>query len=243
MWTIAQYEPTGLFSLRPALSTTSGAQSLLVPTPFAVKMALLDVAIYLYGVEQGAAWWPDIRDLAVALALPEALVVNKTFIKIQRPTRVTKGNAEEVAEAKAAGIYPLGPTIAFREFVQFSGVLGVAVQPRPPSTDLPLARLLAHITYFGKRGGFMQIQALPTTSADLTEAWTVLTEAAQQFAVNGTLQMLDDCGTGLTWEHVNIYSGKAMKLSSNERVLRSVVLPYTLRRSSYRYSLYERIAL
>ena len=74
MWTIAYYEPTGLFSLRPALSTASGAQSLLVPTPFAVKMALLDVAIHLYGVEQGAAWWPDMRALAVALALPDALV-------------------------------------------------------------------------------------------------------------------------------------------------------------------------
>src|SRR4029078_10890855 len=78
MWTIAYYEPTGLFSLRPALSTASGAQRLLVPTPFAIKMALLDVAIHLYGVEQGAARWPDMRDLAVALALPEALVVNKT---------------------------------------------------------------------------------------------------------------------------------------------------------------------
>jgi hypothetical protein len=241
MWTLARYEPTGLFSLRPALSTASGAQSLLVPTPFAVKMALLDVAIHLYGVEQGAAWWPDMRDLAVALALPDALVVNKTFIKIQRPTRVTKGNAEEVAEAKAAGIYPLGPTIAFREFVQFSGMLGVAVQSRSPIAALPLARLLAHITYLGKRGGFMQMQAPPTASADLDTAWTVLTESPQQFAINGTLQMLDDCGAGLTWDHVDIYSGKAIKLGGNERVLRSVVLPYELYRSSYRYSLYKRI--
>lgn len=243
MWTIAHYEPTGLFSLRPAMSTASGAQSLLVPTPFAIKMALLDVTIHLYGVEQGAVWWPAIRDLAVALALPEALVVNKTFIKIQRPTRVTKGNAEEVAEAKAAGIYPLGPTIAFREFVQFGGMLGVAVQPNHPSMDVPLARLLAHITYLGKRGGFMQVQAPPTASAELDVTWTVLTESPQQFAIDGTLQMLDDCGTGLTWQHVNIYSGKAIKLGGNERVLRSVVLPYALRRSSYRFSLYERISL
>jgi hypothetical protein len=241
MWTIAYYEPTGLFSLRSALSTASGAQSLLVPTPFAIKMALLDVAIHLYGVEQGAAWWTDIRDLAVAFALPDALVVNKTFIKIQRPTRVTKGNAEEVAEVKAAGIYPLGPTIAFREFVQFSGVLGVAVQPHRPITNLPLSRLLAHITYLGKRGGFIQMQAVPTTSADLDAMWTLLTQSPQQFAINGTLQLLDDCGTDLTWQHVNIYSGKAIKLGGNERVLRSVVLPYALRRSSYRYSLYERI--
>ncbi len=246
MWTIAYYEPTGLFSLRPALSTASGAQSLLVPTPFAIKMALLDVAIHLYGVEQGAAWWPDIRDLAVALALPEALVVNKTFIKIQRKADLPKQKGvdkdEYIRNMLAEGKWPLGPTIAFREFVQFSGMLGVAVQPHRPNTDLPLARLLAHITYLGKRGGFMQMQALPTTGADIDDAWTVLTESSQQFAINGTLQMLDDCGTGLTWDHVNIYSGKAIKLGGNERVLRSVVLPYALRRSSYRYSLYERIS-
>lgn len=241
MWTIAYYEPTGLFSLRPALSTASGAQSLLVPTPFAVKMALLDVAIHLYGVEQGSVWWPNMRDLAVALALPDALVVNKTFIKIQRPTRVTKGNAEEVAEAKAAGVYPLGPTIAFREFVQFSGVLGVAVQSQRSSPDLPLARLLAHVSYLGKRGGFVQVQTLPAIANDLDESWTLLTAPPQQFAINGTLQMLDDCGSGLTWDHVNIYSGRAIKLGGNERVLRSVVLPYVVRRSSYRYTLYQRI--
>src|SRR5262245_7833009 len=187
MWTIAYYEPTGLFSLRPALSTASGAQSLLVPTPFAVKMALLDVAIHLYGVEQGATWWPDIRDLAVALALPDALVVNKTFIKIQRKADLPKQKGldkdEYIRDMLTEGKWPLGPTIAFREFVQFSGALGIAVQRHHPNIDLPLARLLAHITYLGKRGGFIQVQAPPTTAADIDDAWTVLTETSEQFAI------------------------------------------------------------
>ncbi len=45
MWLIATYQPTSLFSLRPANATTSGGKTLLTPTPFALKMALLDAAI------------------------------------------------------------------------------------------------------------------------------------------------------------------------------------------------------
>jgi hypothetical protein len=241
MWTIARYEPTGLFSLRPALSTASGAQSLLVPTPFAIKMALLDNAIHLHGVEAGIAWWPVLRDLSVALALPRVIVVNKTFIKIQRPTRVTKGNPEEVAEAKAAGVYPLGPTIAFREFVQFGGELSVAIQPKDQALEVPLAQLLAHITYLGKRGGFLQLQAMPTVVENLDAQWIELTRPVEGFSIYGTLQVLDDCGAGLSWDHVNIYSTKNIKVGSNERVLRSIVLPMRLERSSYRFSLYTRV--
>lgn len=242
MWTVARYAPTSLFSLRPALSTASGAQTLLVPTPFAIKMALVDVAISLFGVETGAAWWTIIRDLEVALDLPEALVVNKTFIKIQRPTRVTKSNLEEVEEAKATGVYPLGPTIAFREFVLFGGEIGLAVRPRVVDDRPALGQMLAQINYLGKRGGFLQLQAPPEVVGDLDERWTVLTRPAQSFLINGTLQMLDDCGAGLSWEHVNVYTSKSIRLNSDERVLRSVVLPYRLLRSSYRFSLYERIA-
>lgn len=243
MWTFAHYAPTGLFSLRPALSTASGAQSLLVPTPFAIKMALVDAAIQLFGVATGAAWWPQIRALEVALAPPPLLVVNKTFLKIMRPTRVTKSNPAEVAEAQAAGVYPLGPTIAFREFVQFGGDLGLALRAQPSDDPPPWGRLLAQINYLGKRGGFLQMQAPAQTAAQLDGFWISLTEDAPAFLAAGTLQLLDDCGERLSWEHANVFSAKHIKLGAGERVLRPVVLPYQQTRSSYRYSLYERISL
>lgn len=242
MWTTARYQPTSLFSLRPALTTASGAQSLLVPTPYAIKMALIDAAIRLFGTQQGESWWPLIRDLEVAIAPSDAIVVNKTFIKIQRPTRVTKGNPAEVAAVLEAGIYPMGPTIAFREYVQFDGEVGLALRSLQ-AMDLPLERLLLQISYLGKRGGFWQIQEPPTVIPALASEWILLTGSANGFAFDGTLQMLDDCGPKLSWEHANVYTSKGIKLGSNERVLRSIVLPYRLHRSSYRYSLYERIML
>ncbi len=241
MWTVARFAPTGLFSLRPAQSTASGAQTLLVPTPFAVKMALLDAAISGFGLETGKLWWTSIRDVDVALALPDVLVINKTFIKIQRPTRVTKSNIDEIAEAKAAGVYPFGPTIAFREFVQFGGELGLGVQPRSSALDVPWNRLLVQINYLGKRGSFLQLQAPPHNMPQLDDMWTILTRPAEIFSINGTLQLLDDCGGGLTWSHIDVYDPKAIKLNNNERVLRHIVLPYQLTRSSRGFSLYERI--
>ena len=56
---------------------------------------------------------------------------------------------------------------------------------------------------------------------------------------NGTLQMLDDCGPQMTFDHADIYSGKRITLGK-ERILRHIVLPYRLARSSRGYSLYQR---
>ena len=66
-----EYQPTTLFSLRPATATTSGGKSLIVPTPFAVKMALLDVAIRTQGAAAGSGMFPALRSLRIALCLPE----------------------------------------------------------------------------------------------------------------------------------------------------------------------------
>jgi len=78
MWTIAQYQPTAFFSLRPYNATSSGGKSLLVPTPFAIKMALLDTAIRTQGLEQARVLFPILRDLKIAIRLPRYILVNNT---------------------------------------------------------------------------------------------------------------------------------------------------------------------
>lgn len=87
MWTIATYTPAALFSLRPAAATSSGGKTLICPTPFAVKMALLDAALRTRGLIEGQRLWPFIRDLRLQVALPEYLSVINTFTKIVRPKK------------------------------------------------------------------------------------------------------------------------------------------------------------
>jgi len=245
MWLIAEYAPTTLFSLRPAQSTTSGGKSLVVPTPFAVKMALLDACIRTRGLAAGRHLFPVIRDVAVAAALPGHVVVNNTFVKILRPVEIKDRRTAEakIARQRARKQWPYQNTIAFREYVQLGGPLALALSPGEDDGDLlrVLGRLLVQINYLGKRGGFLQLLAPPRQSDFLPDGFTLLNPAEPQpFLRDGLPQILDDCGPSMTFEHADIYSGKRIRLG-RERVLYHVVLPYRLARSSRGFTLYERI--
>ena len=45
MWLAVSYQPTSLFSLKLSSATNSAGKSLPVPSPYAVKMALLNAII------------------------------------------------------------------------------------------------------------------------------------------------------------------------------------------------------
>jgi len=232
-WLIAEYQPTALFSLKPAWATSSGGKSLLVPTPYAIKMALLDAACRTAGVAVAKEAWPWLRDLTVALRPPERVVVTNLFTRILKPRRTPAKPGTQHAG-------PLGKTIGFREYVYFDGPLRVALG----GTLTDPARLegwLLQINYLGKRGGFVQLLGLPTPAETLPPGFIVVDgDPARSFLADGIIQQLDDCDASLTFEKANIYSGKNIRLGK-ERVLRHIVLPYRLVRSSKGFSFYERI--
>jgi hypothetical protein len=244
MWTVARYMPVAPFSLKPAAATSSGGKTLLAPTPYAIKMALLDVAIRTEGVDEGERLLPFLRDLSVAIALPEDLLVIKGFSKIQRPLK-DKSDEQKALEAQARGHWPMQPTIAYREYVYYRDSFQLAFTSSEKETllaDLP--RLLTCINYFGKRGGFMQIVEPPRQVEQLPMGlFTELTtEGLQKFHPDGTMQVVDDCGKSLTFQRANIYSSERITVGK-ERVLRHVVLPYSLKSSSRSYSWYKRISI
>jgi hypothetical protein len=240
MWILAEYMPVTLFSLKPAAATSSGGKTLLCPTPFAIKMALLDAALRTTAYDEAVTLWPVIRDLRIKLALPPQLSVINTFTKIVRPKK--NGPSDDDGTGL---ITPLNRTIAYREYVSFGGNLNLALQlatgDRPPE---PFVAVLAQINYLGKRGGFMQLLRHPLVVDDeaieAMHAWIVLTEEQQTFAMGGTLQVLDDCGAKLTFQRANIYSGERIT-QGKERILRHIVLPYRVSRSSRNFTLYERM--
>jgi hypothetical protein len=240
MWTVAHYMPVALFSLKPASATSSGGKTLLCPTPFALKMSLLDAVMRIRGLSAGESMWRDIRDLHIRLHLSHPIAVINTFTKIVRPKK--NGPSDDVGTGLQT---PLGSTIAYREYVSYGGPIGIALQTME-GTQLPteLTDLLFQINYFGKRGGFMQLLDMPSTVEDAsvsTEAgWIPLTNVQEGFSFRGTLQMLDDCSAKLTFDQANIYSGKRITLGK-DRIIRHVVLPYQLTRSSRGFSLYERL--
>lgn len=202
-------------------------------------MALLDAAIRVYGIEQGESWFPQIRDLSVAISLPQSILVNNTFIKILRPHK--RGVKDQFGTGLAG---PMGNTIAYREFVQFNGDLQIALfNNSGKGKPLPLPQLASQIHYLGKRGGFMQFRGFDEVD-ELSEEYVVLTsEIAEQFQLDGTMQLLDDCGPKMTFAHADIFSDKRLGVNQpNGRILRPIILPYRMVRSSRGYTLYERLA-
>lgn len=234
MWIVARYAPVALFSLKTAAATSSGGKTLLCPTPFAIKMALLDAALRTSSVAQAKLFWPQLRDLRIQISLSERITVINTFAKIVRPKK------NGVSDDSGTGLLtPFGSTIAYREYVQFSSPFTLALQTTS-GDSADLAMLLQQINYFGRRGGFVQLVKLTQATVLDEVGFVALTEDQQAFNADGTLQMLDDCGPTMTFAHADIYSGKRITLGK-ERILRHIVLPYRATRSSRGFTLYERI--
>lgn len=243
MWLIAEYQPSTLFSLRPASATTGGGKTLVTPTPFALKMALLDAAIRVHGCKRGKGWFEQIRDLAIGVQLPQHFSVVSMFTKIRRPFEIKdkKEAAKKIAKAKSEKKWPWDSSISFREFVQYSGALRFAFEK--PS-DAPLEDLLAQINYLGKRGCFVQFTGRRNECPELPQDFVLLNpKPGAPFRFDGVLQMLDDCGPEMTFDDADIYSGKELKLDKpNGRMIRPVVLPYRQVQTSRGYVLYEHIS-
>ena len=237
MWLIAEYHPVTLFSLRSGTATSSGAKTLFLPTPFAIRTALLDAAIRTKGLEAGRVAFSWIKGLSIAVRPPERVVVTNLFAKILKPTR-----KEESDRA-------MDRTIAFREYAQLDGAMELAFKVADTEAS-DLTSLLAQINYFGKRGCLFQLTEVPRRADDLPAGFLPLDGAYIQGSQVrggpprtcplGIIQMMDDWGESLTFAKANIYSDERIVLGK-DRVQKSVVLPYRLVRSSKSFSYYERL--
>lgn len=235
MWYITTFQPVSLISLKLATATSTGGKSLLLPTPFAFKMALLDVVIQDAGLGQAKALWGAIRDGEMGIDGPAQIAVTNTFTKILKPMK-----DKPVLDPESGLTRSMINTIGFREYVQWHGALRIAFQPN----GLPQhewKRWLTLIRYIGKRGGFVQANGELEQRETIDAQFVRLDQQTEHFSLNGSMQIMDDCSPKLTFEQVDIYSEKNMR-TGTDRILRHIVIPYRQVRSSRGYTLYQRVA-
>jgi hypothetical protein len=220
---VAHYLPTALFSLKDSQATNAAGKTLLVPSPYAIKMALLDVAARWQGVEFAQKVFIWLKHLEVRQSPPQYACVTNAFIKIQRPPKTPEA------------LEPFKPTIAFREYAQFYGELQLGFETGLLSTPQleDLKALLLRINYFGKRGGFMQI--LNFSELEHLDASFVTFTGDQKPSSGSVMHYLDDFGAKMTWAMVDIYDKKPP-----DRQIKPALLPYHRVRSSKRSTLYQR---
>lgn len=235
MWYVTTYRLVSPISLKLSTATSTGGKSLLLPTPFAVKMALLDCALQDAGGAEASAVWEELRGATVAIRGPERITVNNTFTKVMKPAR---GQPE--VDPDTGLIPPMNRSIAFREYVWWEGDCRLAVDLRD-GARFAWAAWMTRLSYIGKRGGFIQALAPPTVVETLDVSFTNLCVTPATIQLHGTLQIMDDCGPETTFEQVDVYSAKPLRLGK-DRILRHVVLPYRVERSSRSYTLYRRLA-
>lgn len=253
MWLAASFRPTSAFSLRSSATTSSGGRTNLVPTMYAVKIALIDAA-YRAG-EDGAGVFPLVRDVPIRFQPPEQAVVTNTFVKILREARAPAPPKARTAEIPAetdtvAETQPESEestatytaSVGFRELCHFAGNLTVAFDLRALSADGRdrLEQLLPVVNYFGKRSSFFQLDTVREV-AELDNTFSfVVGEQGTSFPSNMLIQYLDDMGPKATFGAINTYSAQSAKVQ-RDRILVPVALPYRKVSSSRGYTAYERL--
>lgn len=236
-WLILRYLPTALFSLRMTYATNKGGKTLLVPTPYAVKMALIDACFRMFDAHEAEARakhvYGLVKDRPVRIGPPRNCVVQNTFIKIKQEER-----------GAPRGIY--APTIAYREFCFYDGELKVAlgVGGMADQDVRDLTEIAARVNYLGKRGSFMQFVGADLHHGKLPRGYTCPEKEAD--IVNGgyrSMHHLDDFGQALIqdphgFDRINSYGDKPSGLGSY-RILVPTMLPYRYVSSGKHFTYYR----
>lgn len=224
-WLVATYEPTALFSLKDSQATSAAGKSLLVPSPYAVKTALIDVAVNWQGVAFAQEVFGWLRGLQMRSSPPQWACVTNSFVKVQRPPKTAEpGN-------------PFKPTVAFREYVQFRGEMRLAFEVSGLTAEQrqTLSELLLRLNMLGKRGGFMQ-WLQQSEMPDLNAHFVAHTGDGRMAGGSAVMHYLDDYGPKMTWEKISTFDK-----ATPDRVVVSALVPYRMTRSSKRSTVYERV--
>lgn len=219
----AIFEPVSLFSLKISTATNSAAQSLLLPSPYAIKMAILSQAITLDGInfeekgQQNEAF-NFIKTTQVSYFIQGNFCVNNCFVKILKPSR-TAGEAVQ-------------RTVSFREYVHLSHPVEIIFEVVNQQAKTFLMRYLHKINYFGKRGCFFQFRGYSETSSTPN----VCPFDAQEIKA-GVIQVFDDFPNNSSFNEVNNFSKK--------RIIRSTqlaLLPISRQNSAKSFTHYQVIS-
>ncbi len=208
------YQPTNLFSLKDSNSTNSGAKSLLVPSPYSIKMALFNQAITIDGPEvftdgNESKEFNFIKSAKIGYHIKGSFCVNNCFVTIQ---------------SLREGSYRGKPS--FREYIYISEKIEIIFETSSEEAKNYLQKYLHRINYFGKRGCFFQfVEYLDKPNEQNVHEFDV-----SDFSP-GILQEFDDISPNAQFKHVNNFDS-----SYALREKRVLVIPVNRMNSSKSYT-------
>lgn len=217
----AIFQPTTLFSLKDSNSTNKGAKSLFLPSPYSIKMAILNQAITIGGdltklEVKKSKEFEYVRDSKISFHIPENITfcINNSFVKIQEPVRKGSG---------------FKPTISFREYIFISDKIEIIFEVESEDQKNYLKKYLYRINYFGKRGCFFQfVEFLEIPNEANVKPFEV------KNGLKGILQSYDDFDENVNFDNVNSFSS-----SNTKRKKQILVLPLKVESSSKNFTQFK----
>ena len=207
-WLTPRYQPTALFSLKPARATSTVGKTLLVPTPYAAKMAFLDAGLRCGLLSDPDAFVKALSKTAVHIGVPDEACVTGTIQKIRQEPK--KPSPEQ----------PYISNIALREVAFLRGTLQIAFKSDfcPPEVKA----IAPTVNYFGKRGSFFQFEAIEERS-QLDNTFTQAIGQPGEIPHCCHLATLDDFGPEANFDALNSFGETPIKRSKDRTWIESTV--------------------
>ncbi len=214
-WLMAEFTATALFSLKISSATSSVGKTLVIPTPYSIKMALVDGA-FRAGLSdiECAELLHALAEMEVRIAPSAEAVVTHTFVKVRQESR--DGDPTR----------PYTPTIAYREVAHLgrSCIWAFDLAAADDATIVRLPELLPHISYIGKRGSFVRFVRLYRSSTVGPEYTQPVTRAGSWSPPSrGHIVPLDDFGADADLETLSSFTKARPKKDRHRRFIETIV--------------------
>jgi hypothetical protein len=212
-WLVIGYEPTSLFSLKTSLATSSVGKTLLVPTPYSIKMAFVDAAFRTgLSTDECAKFLISLVGVETRIGPPDSACVTHTFVKIRQESR------------DSDPLRPYIASIAYREIVHHQGLWRWAFDLAAGDDTLAdlLVRIAPHVNYIGKRGSFIQFVGFSRAS-DLGATFTQPTDGQWILPRRAHVAPLDDFGPEADLETLSSFTSKKPSRDKHRRFVDTVI--------------------
>lgn len=229
-WLVFTFAPVALFSLKTSQATSTVGRTLVLPTPYSIKTALLDAALRsgrISSESQGDEFVRALASTVLRIGVPDCAMVTHTIVKVRQEPKQPKPETPYIAN------------VAYREFVHFRGEWKIALDLTTNSerTANLVAGLMPLVSYFGKRASF--VQYLRAERAErLPQSFTAPLQEMEIIPLGAHVATLDDYGLDVSFDALNSYSKTPIKRDKQRRFVKTVV-PLALVRSGPGFSEYR----
>lgn len=214
-WLVAEYQPTALFSLKISLATSSVGKTLVVPTPYSIKMAFVDAA-FRAGLTDAecAALLQSLAEIDVRVAPTDAAAVTHTFVKVRQESR------------KGDPLRPYDSTIAYREVAHHHGrwLWAFDLARGDDAFAERLVQVAPHVGYVGKRGSFVQFLGIRRLS-ELSDRFTQPVQNEQPWSPppRAHVVALDDFGPEADLDTLSSFTDRSPKRDRHRKFVDTIV--------------------